>query len=88
MIIKTVRELKNMLNSITDEKVLNKEIKYCCEDNGFGTIAEGAWFDIQSFGYGDVETCCFPTITLCINEEDLKYHEGRSSWLELSKWMR
>lgn len=82
MKIKTVRDLKNMLNSINDNRVLDSEIKFCFEDDGYGIVGEGAWFDLQQFGYTD-----YPTITICKEKEDLASHEGRTPWTSLSEWL-
>ena len=81
MIIKTVRELKNMLNTINDEKMLDKEILYCYEEDGGGYVCRGAWFDWQDdymFGYS-------PAITLCRTLTDLREHEGRIPWTEFDE---
>lgn len=88
MIIKTLRDLKNMLNTINDEKVLDKELRYCYEDNGGGVCCDGAWFDLQTWGYGSIEDIVFPTITVCNTEESMICHEGRTPWTELSDWIK
>ena len=80
MIIKTIRDLKNMLNAINDNRILDKEIKYCHQSDGGGTRCEGAWFDIQDYGYE-----FFPAITICEEKEDLLSHEGRIPWNSLSE---
>lgn len=87
MEIKTLRDLKNMLNTITDDKVLDKTIKYCFEEDGSSVICDGAWFDLQYFGYGDINDIVFPTITICKLKEDVFSHEGRTPWTVLSYWL-
>ena len=88
MKIKTLRDLKNMLNIITDDRVLDKTIKYCFEEDGGGVVCVGAWFDLQDFGYGSIDDVVFPTITVCRLEEDILSHEGGIPWTDLSNWFK
>lgn len=72
----TVRDLRNFLETITDDTMLDTEIKYCIEEDGMGIVCENAWFDLQAWDLSHV----YPTITICATEEDFLSHEGRIPW--------
>lgn len=74
--IKTVRDLRNLLETITNDAVLDSEIRYCIEEDGMGTTCANAWFDFQAWDFSHI----YPTITICVTEEDFLTHEGRTPW--------
>ena len=84
----TVRDLKEMLSKITEDEVLDKEIKFCSEEDGWGNVCYSAWFDLQDFGIGPIENVIYPTVTVCVNERDYNEHSGRIPWTEFAGWLQ
>ena len=77
----TIRDLKEMLRKISDDEILDLEIRSCFEETDSGIICEGVWFDIQEWADG-----FYPTVTVCDTKENYLIHDGCTPWDRLPKY--